>query len=290
MICICEYIKLYPLSGCRNLVDYTNQTIKYLYNKFINTYTEGYEDSAIISNRLSQNLMSQVVVQKSVLLDEKTNVYNLIKKGKHVDVGDTLMIIQNAFDEEDANALLRNITDTDYVSTVGRVPIKSKITGTVQDIKIYRSCDLEDMSDSLKKIVSDYDAEIRKLRKAAKGSESGLDLEPDYKLPPTGKLKNSPNHVLIEFYLRYDDRMSIGDKVVYYSALKGVVKDIFPEGDEPRSEFRPNEPIDTMMSVESINARMVGSIISTGYINKILIELARKSREIMDLPQIDEFG
>lgn len=44
-----------------------------------------------------------------------------------------------------------------------------------------------------------------------------------------------------------------------------------------------------MMSVESINARMVGSIISTGYINKILIELARKSREIMDLPQIDEF-
>lgn len=250
---------------------------------------EGYEDSAIISNRLSQNLMSQVVVQKSVLLDEKTNVYNLIKKGKHVDVGDTLMIIQNAFDEEDANALLRNITDTDYVSTVGRVPIKSKITGTVQDIKIYRSCDLEDMSDSLKKIVSDYDSEIRKLRRAAKGSESGLDLEPDYKLPPTGKLKNSPNHVLIEFYLRYDDKMSIGDKVVYYSALKGVVKDIFPEGDEPRSEFRPNEPIDTMMSVESINARMVGSIISTGYINKILIELARKSREIMDLPQIDEF-
>ena len=255
----------------------------------INTYTEGYEDSAIISNRLSQNLMSQVVVQKSVLLDEKTNVYNLIKKGKHVDVGDTLMIIQNAFDEEDANALLRNITDTDYVSTVGRVPIKSKITGTVQDIKIYRSCNLEDMSDSLKKIVSDYDSEIRRLRRAAKGSESGLDLEPDYKLPPTGKLKNSPNHVLIEFYLRYDDRMSIGDKIVYYSALKGVVKDIFPEGDEPKSDFRPNEHIDAMMSVESINARMVGSIISTGYINKILIELARKSREIMDLPQIDEF-
>ena len=79
------------------------------------------------------------------------------------------------------------------------------------------------------------------------------------------------------------------DKVVYYSALKGVCKDIFPEGKEPKSQFRPEEPIDAMLSVESINARMVGSIINTGCINKILIELARKSREIMDLPQIDEF-
>ena len=252
---------------------------------------EGYEDSAIISNRLSENLMSQVVIQKSILLDEKTNVYNMIKKGKEVDVGDTLMVIQNAFEDEDANALLRNITDEDFVSTAGRVPITSKITGVVQDIKIYRSCELEDMSESLRKIVSAYESDIRKLKKIAKSSNNGadFDLEPDYKLPPTGKLKNSPNHVLIEFYLRYDDKMSIGDKVVYYSALKGVVKDIFPKGEEPRSEFRPNEPIDTMMSVESINARMVGSILSTGYINKILIELGRKAREIMELPEIDEF-
>lgn len=147
------------------------------------------------------------------------------------------------------------------------------------------------MSDSLRKVVSSYESEIKKLKTASKGSMGGVEhtLEPTYKLPPTGKLKNSPNHVLIEFYLRYDDKMSVGDKIVYYSALKGVCKDIFPEGKEPRSQFRPDEPIDAMLSVESINARMVGSIISTGCINKILIELGRKSREIMGLPQIDEF-
>ena len=147
------------------------------------------------------------------------------------------------------------------------------------------------MSDSLRKIVSSYESEINKLKRASKGSIEGVEhnLEPTYKLPPTGKLKNSPNHVLIEFYLKYDDKMSVGDKIVYYSALKGVVKDIFPEGKEPRSQFRPDEPIDAMLSAESINARMVGSIINTGCINKILIELARKSREIMGLPQIDEF-
>ena len=89
--------------------------------------------------------------------------------------------------------------------------------------------------------------------------------------------------------MRYDDKMSIGDKLIYYSAVKGVVKDIFPEGKEPKSQFRPDEQIDAMLSVESINARMVGSIINTGCINKILVELARKSREIMGIPQIDEF-
>lgn len=252
---------------------------------------EGYEDSAIISNRLSENLMSEVVIQKPVLLDAKTNVYKMIKKGKHVDVGDTLIVIQNAFEDEDANVLLKNITDEELVSIAGRIPITSKITGVVQDIKIYRSCDLEDMSDSLKKIVNSYESNIRKLKKASKDSENNAsaDLEPDYKLPPTGKLKNSPNHVLIEFYLKYDDKMSVGDKLVFYSALKGVNKDIFPEGKEPKSEFRPNEQIDTMLSVESINARMVGSIINTGCINKILIELGRKAREIMELPEIDEF-
>lgn len=252
---------------------------------------EGYEDSAIISNRLSENLMSEVVIQKPVLLDASTNVYKMIKKGKEVNVGDTLIVIQNAFEDEDANFLLKNITDEELVSTIGRIPITSKITGVVQDIKIYRSCELEDMSESLRKIVSSYESEINKLKKASKGSIDGVEynLEPTYKLPPTGKLKNSPNHVLIEFYLKYDDKMSVGDKIVYYSALKGVVKDIFPEGKEPRSQFRPDEPIDTMLSAESINGRMVGSIINTGCINKILIELARKSREIMGLPQIDEF-
>lgn len=252
---------------------------------------EGYEDSAIISKRLSENLMSQVVIQKQVLLDANTNVYKMIKKGKSINVGDTLMIIQNAFDDEDANTLLKNITDEELISTAGRIPITSKITGVVQDIKIYRSCDLEDMSDSLRKVVEDYESNIRKLKRVSKDSinNAAADLEPDYKLPPTGKLKNSPNHVLIEFYLRYDDKMSIGDKVVYYSALKGVTKDIFPEGKEPKSNFRPDEQIDTLLSIESINARMVGSIINTGCINKILIELGRKAREIMELPEIDKF-
>ena len=101
-----------------------------------------------------------------------------------------------------------------------------------------------------------------------------------YKLPPTGKLKNAENGVLIEFYLRYEDKMSVGDKLIYYSALKGVIKDIFPEGKEPQVQFRPDEKIHSLLAVGSVNGRMVTSILINGGINKYLIELSRKCKEI----------
>ena len=78
--------------------------------------------------------------------------------------------------------------------------------------------------------------------------------------------------------------MSIGDKLIYYSAVKGVVKDIFPVGNEPYSEFRQDEKIDSLVSLGGINARMVTSVIKVGSLNKLLIELTRKCKDILDLP------
>lgn len=248
---------------------------------------EGYEDSAIISEWLSDAMSSNVVVKKEVFLPSNTNVYNMISKGQSVQEGDPLLVFQRSFDEDDFNILLRNITaDGDEVTDIGRIPIKSKVTGVVQDIKIYRTSDIDDLSPSLKRIVTNYEKEIKKLKKASEGfiDNPNASFDPDYKLEPTGKMKNANNQVLIEFYLKYNDKLSVGDKVVYYSALKGVTKDIFPEGDEPYSDFRgPDEKLDTVLSVGSVNGRMVGSIIVTGCINKVLIELNRKVKDIMGI-------
>ena len=41
----------------------------------------------------------------------------------------------------------------------------------------------------------------------------------------------------------YVDKMSIGDKLIYWSANKGVIKDIIPKGLEPYTDFRPDEEI-----------------------------------------------
>ena len=155
----------------------------------------------------------------------------------------------------------------------------------VEDINIYRTVETNELSESLKKEVNKYEKNIKDMTSIMKkhGITDIHDIEPDYKLPATGKLKNVYDGVLVEFYLRYRDKMSIGDKLVYYSALKGVVKDIFPKGKEPFTDYRPDEKIHSLLAISSVNARMVGSVKLVAALNKVIIETDRKVKEIMGI-------
>jgi len=248
---------------------------------------EGYEDSAIISPWLAKAMTSEIVVKKEITLPKNTNILSIVKKGQPVQEGDPLLIFQNAFDEDDLNALLKNLADEDDdVSDLGRVRVKSKVTGIVQDIVVYRTVEEDELSDSLKKVVKDYESSISKVKRIADKCDNDTEenFTPNYKLDTTGKLKHAKESVLIEFYLKYEDEMGVGDKLVYDRALKGVVKDIFPEGKEPTSEFRPEERVEAFLSVASINGRMVGSVLSIWSLNKIMIELDRSVKDIMGIP------
>lgn len=251
---------------------------------------EAYEDSSIINNRLSDALTTEYCVKKDKSLKADTNVYNIVKPGQEINEGDPLMVFQNSFDEKDANALLRNITDDEIelVNDFGRVQVRSKITGVVQDVKIYRTCEISELSPSLKKIVTEYESKIKKQRNLTKKYKINEDevnamLEPDYKLEQQGKLKVTPDGVLIEFYLKCTDKMGVGDKLTYNTAIKGVIKDIMPEGDEPYTDFRPDEQIDALLTSASVNARMTASIIVMGSMNKLLVELTRKCKDILGI-------
>ena len=84
--------------------------------------------------------------------------------------------------------------------------------------------------------------------------------------------------------------MSVGDKLVYYSALKGVIKGIFPKGEEPYTDFRPNEKIRSFLTASSVSRRMTGSIIKIGILQKILIELDRRIKDIYNIEWNDGLG
>ena len=173
---------------------------------------EGFEDSTSISRWLSEALGSEVVAEDSIELGRMTNIYSLVKEGQEIKEGDPLIIFQNNFDEEDANILLKNITDQDFVSDLGRIRVKAKYSGIVQEIKVYRTCEVNELSDSLKKIVKDHDAKIAKKKAAYKKYNIPGEnmLEPDYKMPPTGRLKDTDG-VRIEFYIKYFDNMGVGE-------------------------------------------------------------------------------
>lgn len=248
---------------------------------------EGYEDSCIQTEWIGDAMSSTVVISKEYTLPKDTNVHFIAKKGQAIQEGEPLLIFQNAFDEEDANALIKLLSDDDddIVSELGRIPIYSKVTGIIKDIKILRTVEIDELSPSLKKIVTNYEKDVKKFNKVLEqyDPDKAKIADATYKLEPTGKLKNAADSVRIEFNLAYEDKFSVGDKAVCYSALKGVSKGKIPKGQEPYSSFRPEEKIHYIQSITGDMKRMVGSIIKIGAINKVMVELARQSCDIMGI-------
>lgn len=251
---------------------------------------DNFEDSAMITTKMSEDMATDVILKEDRLLDCKTNIYNYLKKGAIVQQEDILYETQTAYEEEDVNLLLKNLAgDNEQISKLGRRPVKSPVTGKIVGIKVYRSCELEDMSPSLQKFFKEMEAESRTTLKKLK--ELGID-DPTItgsakKLEPIGKLKNAPDSVLIEYYIEYHDIMAVGDKLTIFAANKGVVHSIIPSEVAPYSDFRPNEEISLYTGIATINKRQIASNLIVGSLNKLCIELGRSVRDILDIPFIE---
>ena len=249
---------------------------------------EGFEDSCRSTEWLAKALSSEVSIEHQYNFNKDTNIYHIVKPGDAIQEGDPVIVFQNAFDDEDANALIRALKteDEDIVEELGRITLKSKVTGTVKDVQIRRCVEIDECSPTMKKVIKDYESRISSINKAyAKYDKDKLKTaEPNYKLEPTGRLKNSVDSVLISIYISYQDDFGISDKVVCYSALKGVSsKEIIPAGKEARSSFRPDEKIHYIQSQNGDMKRMVGSIFKIGALNKVLIELHRSMCDDMGI-------
>lgn len=249
---------------------------------------DGYEDSGLCSEWLTDTMASKIVVMKSISLPASTNILSMVSKGQSVKEGEPILIFQNAFDDEDANSLLKNLNIEDGdITTIGRNIVKSKVTGVISDIKLYRTCGLDIMSESMRKIFEGYESKQRALANASKDTNSDFKYSTPKKLPQTGKLKNIENGVLIEIFMQYFDRLSTGDKIVSSIANKNVLYGVYKDSEAPYTDFRPNEQIDVMNSCSAIDGRIITSPFKNGALNKLLIELQRKCCEIYGKPWLN---
>ena len=278
-----------PISGDKDMnnISYNNGTMISL---AIMQSSEGYNDATTVTEKLAESLTMEFCIEKARYLPKDANVYNVIKKGTPIQEGDPLMIFQNAFEEKDANELLKSITDDelDAVSDLGRIHVRSKITGVVQDVKIFRTCELDQLSPSLKKLVSDHEASIKKdinQLKKYKVPEDAIkgNLDPNYKLSPTGRIKDTIDGVKIVFYIKATDKYGIGDKLIYGIGLKGVCSDMIATEDAPYTDLHPNCEVSGILTTAGMNARMVTSVIFNGLLNKVLIELDRQCKDALGI-------
>ena len=251
----------------------------------IMTTEDGFEDSGVCSEWLSERMGSDIVVQRSQPLPAATNILSIVKIGDFVREGEPLLVFQKAFDEDDANLLLKNLTiEDDMISTIGRLVVPSKVTGVVTDIKLFRTCEIKDMSTSLQRIFTAKEAKIKKLKAIATTTLSDVQFDPTESLEHNGKLKSLETDVLIEIYVKYHDNMSIGDKMANLNANKMVLMDVYTDDMAPYTDFRRNEEIDVVSSASSIDGRLITSPFKNGALNKLMIELQRKCCEIYGKP------
>lgn len=252
-----------------------------------------YEDSTFITKKLSQEMASDIVMQKHIVLGKNANVDHIVKVGDHITVGDELIRFEMSFEDDSLNKFLSAVGDDlkEEIKSLGKTPIKSKYTGEIVDIKIYSTVELDELSPSLRKIVQGYYDRINKKKKVLNKYDNSkqthklgvLVNEPTAKVETKdGKVKGNEvgEGVLIEFYISHRDVMGVGDKITFFTALKSIIGDVIPEGLEPYSEYRPEEEVSSFIAPGAVLARMTPSILLTMFTNKVLVELKRQLQEI----------
>ena len=183
---------------------------------------DNFEDSALVTTKLAEDLATNIIMKEERLLSKDTNIYNMVSIGQKVNQEDVLFETQTTYDDEDINILLKNLAgDEEQISKLGRRPIKSPTAGEIAGISLYRTCEIEEMSESLQRLFKAYEKDAKKQAAHLK-KDYGIDdptLLPSIgKLKPTGKMKNAPNSVLIEIYIRYHDIVGVGETVQFISA------------------------------------------------------------------------
>jgi RNA polymerase Rpb2, domain 6 len=249
-----------------------------------------FEDSSIVTETLSEAMSSYITMNKKVNLGPNANVEKMVKKGQMVTSGDALLIFENSFDEAAANKILDRLGAEfdEAISESSKNIVKSKYTGEVVDIKIYYNRPVEELSDSLQKVVKDYSATIKKRMKAIQ-THAGKDANTDHiTLPPHEQVNETKiqgeelDGVLIEFYIRYKDELYIGDKITFSVALKSIIADVIKKDETPYSEFKPEEEVSAIISPLSVVARMTQDVIYQMWINKVLIGLKDEVKKIYE--------
>ena len=184
-----------------------------------------------------------------------------------------------------------NEEEKEDIINAGRTPIKSKDNGTIIDIKIYYTVPKAELSESLQKTVRDYERPIKERLKDFQAN--GINIKdlttmnelPEQTEPINGKIKGvkmNDNEVLIEFYIQTIDKFSVGDKITYSTALKGINQSLIPLGKEPYLASDPDIKIDAFMSVSGYYSRMTNSFALALALNNVLLVAEKKISDILN--------
>lgn len=241
------------------------------------------EDSSLISKSLSNRLSTSVTKKKSICISGKSNIIKYAKVGEYVKDGDSIFLFEDESDEDDStvNEILEMLdVDEETMENMAYHSPKANSSGTITKLNVIWTGELEDMSDSCRKFVSEYIKQKKseiKYEESETGKKSNRDYEFKKATPKFGRIGTDElgdNGILIEYYITHVTSYEIGDKLSFYPAIKSVTAQILPENQTPYTESGDN--IDAVMGLISLSARQVNSPYFLGSLGKILFDMSKK--------------
>ena len=122
-----------------------------------------FEDSSAISKSFSKTLTAKTTKVKSIMVNFKQNIYNVVNIGDKIKANDKLLIIEDEISSGynfDKKAL-------EIRQNLAQQTPTAEYSSTVENIEVYYNGDLEDMSESLRDIAMLSDKKLAYARKSS---------------------------------------------------------------------------------------------------------------------------
>ena len=92
---------------------------------------------------MAKKLATRIDLKYDSVIEIDSTIFKIAKVGDHIEAGDELLVWQDAIDDEDAEAVIKGLTQYADISDLGKRKLKSEVTGTLKGIKIYRTVEVD---------------------------------------------------------------------------------------------------------------------------------------------------
>lgn len=230
---------------------------------------EVFEDSSAISTKLSDEMATVVVKEKSFIIEFNKNITGLIPEGTAVEPNDVLFTVL------DENTDYNNLSEStiEMLQSLASLSPKAKVKGIVEKYEIRYNGEVSDMSPSLRKLVNRLDKELFDETKGTDSENSVGKVSSEYRV--SGKNLNLDT-LELKVYIRVRLTQAIGDKGVFANQMKSVISDVFTNSITTES----GESIDAVFSYSGILGRIVNSPILIGTTNRLVKHVSKQVADI----------
>jgi hypothetical protein len=232
--------------------------------------TSTLEDSSAISTKVAGLLSTKTTKVKNVIVDFKQSVHKLPKIGSIVASEDILCIIEDAVTAE---SKLFTEESLDTLRVLSASTPQAKMKGVVERIEIYYHGEKEDMSESLKELVTNSDRELARRNKAMGKKAFTGRVDESFRIEGEALALDTLN---IRIYITGDVAAGVGDKGVFCNQMKTVFGNVFDQKVTSESGVE----IDAIFGNTSFNNRIVLSPYIIGTTTTLLDVISSKASKL----------